>query len=167
MFAWRLLHARYRILETWTRQTPLDVLGIGLPVAGVIALIYFLLGPLLGIAYALLHTYQPHVRLARAVFGHTLGSDSEPEVWDRILSGRDEMPWVRVWFKNGSAIGGVVGSAGLSPSGRQLCLVPSQGVQRSLVHFDQAGLVIEDLAGRAEGVWLDIGPEVLRVEILT
>jgi Family of unknown function (DUF6338) len=107
-------------------------------VAGVIVLIYFMLAPLLGIAYALLDTYRPHVRLARAVLGATLGSEAEPEVWDRLFSGRDEKPWVRVWFKNGSGIGGVVRSAGLSPSGRQLCLVPSQGVQESLVLFDQA-----------------------------
>lgn len=90
---------------------------------------------------------------------------NQPEVWDSVFS-RERAPWVRVVFKNGTAVEGLARFAGLSPAAKQLCLVPWPGVPESLVRLDAEGAVVEDLTARAgEGIWLEIGTEVLFIEI--
>lgn len=39
VFAWRLLHARAHVLEAVAKGSPIDVLGVGGPLAGIIALL--------------------------------------------------------------------------------------------------------------------------------
>ena len=165
MFAWRLIHARAHVLEASANGSPIDVLGIGLPLAGVIVLVYFVFSPAVGIGYALMQLHRPYVRLARLVLPNVVGSDAQPEVWDRLFSVEDERPWVIVWFKNHGAIGGTVQFAGVSPSGRQLLLAPIPGEPESLVRFNQNGLIVEDLSEKTDGVWVDVGSEVVRIEI--
>ena len=53
----------------------------------------------------------------------------------------------------------------VSPAGRQLLLVSLPGVPESLIRLDSTGAILEDLTARAEGVWAEIGSEVLFVEI--
>ena len=57
--------------------------------------------------------------------------------------------------------------AGVSPSGRQLLLGPSQGEPESLVRFNQSGIIVQDLTEKTEGVWIEIGPEVVRIDIFS
>ena len=70
-----------------------------------------------------------------------------------------------MWFKSHGAIGGTVQFAGVSPSGRQLLLTPVPGESESLVRFNQNGLIVEDLSDKTDGVWVDVGAEVVRIEI--
>lgn len=166
VFSWRLLRARAHIMEAATRQTPVDVLGVGAPLVGILVLVYFVFSPLVGIAYALMQTHRPYVRLARALLPTALEGDAQPEVWDRLFSGEEERPWVVVWFKSGNgAIGGAVQLAGVSPSGRQLFLVPSEGEPESLVRFDKDGTIVEDLTLDTDGIWVDVNAEVLWIEV--
>jgi len=167
VFAWRLLHARAHVLEAIATGGSIDVIGVGAPVAGVIALVYFVLSPAVGIAYALVQTHRPYVRLARMVLPNAVSSEAQPEVWDRLFSGEEEQPWVIVWFRTHGAIGGAVRLAGVSPSGRQLLLGPTQGEPESLVRFNQSGIIVQDLTEKTEGVWIEIGPEVLRIDIFS
>jgi hypothetical protein len=44
-------------------------------------------------------------------------------------------------------------------------LVPLPGVPESLIRLDSDGQLLDDLTSRAEGVWVEIGPEVLFVEV--
>jgi hypothetical protein len=163
IFAWRLIQARAYVLEASAKGGPIDVLGVGL--AGIILLVYFVCSPVVGIGYALMQLHRPYVRLARLVLPNVVGSDAQPEVWDRLFSVEDERPWVIVWFKSHGAIGGTVQLAGVSPSSRQLLLAPIPGESESLVRFNQSGLIVEDLSDKTDGVWVDVGPEVVRIEI--
>ena len=165
VFAWRLLHARAHLLVAASTGNPIDVLGVGVPLAGVILVVYFVGSPLVGIGYALMQTYRPYVRLARLVLPNVVGTFAQPEVWDRLFSVEDERPWVIVWFKSQGGIGGTVQFAGVSPSGRQLFLVPVPGEPESLVRFNQAGVIVDDLTHKTDGVWIDVGSEVVRIEI--
>jgi Family of unknown function (DUF6338) len=165
IFAWRLLHARAHLLEAAAKGSPVDVLGVGAPLAGVIVVVYFVSSPLVGIGYALMQIHRPYVRLARLILPNVVGTYAQPEVWDRLFSVEDERPWVIVWFKSHGAIGGTVQFAGVSPSGRQLFLAPVPGEPESLVRFNQAGMIVEDLTDKTNGVWVDVGAEVVRVEI--
>ena len=62
------------------------------------------------------------------------------------VGGRDVTPWVRVWFKDRTAIEGVV--------------------PNSLVRLDVNGAVVEDLSEKqGEGIWVDVGAEVQMVEV--
>ncbi len=165
IFAWRIARARAHVLEASASGGPIDVFGVGLPLAGVIALVYFVFSPVVGIGYALMQLHRPYVRLARLVLPNVVGSDAQPEVWDRLFSIEDERPWVIVWFKSHGAIGGTVRFAGVSPSGRQLFLAPIPGEPESLVRFNQSGVIVEDLSDKTDGVWVDVGAEVVRIEI--
>jgi Family of unknown function (DUF6338) len=102
VFAWRVLHAMAHIVDAAAKHAPVDVLGVGAPVAGVIALVYFVFSPLVGIVYALMQTRQPYVWLARRILPRMMGgaAAAQPEVWDRVFSG-EERPWVIVRFKSG------------------------------------------------------------------
>jgi Family of unknown function (DUF6338) len=166
IFAWRLLHARAHIIDAATKHTAVDVLGVGAPLVGVVALVYFVCSPALGILYALVQTYRPYARLAWAFMPSALPGDTLPDVWDRLFSEEDERPWVVIWFKNAAgAIGGLVQYAGLSPSGRQLFLVPLEDVPQSLVRFDKDGAIVEDLTPDTDGIWVDVNAEVLWIEV--
>ena len=165
-FAWRLLHARAHIVDAAAKHGPVDVLGVGAPVAGVIALVYFVFSPLVGIVYALMQTRQPYVWLARRILPRMMGGAAQPEVWDRVFSG-EERPWVIVRFTSGGGgIGGTAQFAGLSPSGRQLFLVPAKGVSQSLVRFGADGTIAEDLTTKTDGIWVDVNAEILRIEVI-
>jgi hypothetical protein len=164
LFAWRFLKARDHLTAVSTTLAPLD-LWLFVPVVGVIALVYLVISPSLGVVYALVEARHPYTAVARALIRGRLGAHVHPEVWDRAFN-RDVQPWVRIVFKNGTAVQGLARFAGLSPAGRQLLLVPWTGVPESLVRLDAEGNVIEDLTARAgEGIWVEIGPEVLFVEI--
>lgn len=163
IFGWRLLDARRHLLEVASKHTPLEVLGVGLPLLGVVALVYFVFSPLVGIGYALIQAHQPYMRLAHKVLPNTMGA-TPPEVWDRLFRG-DERPWVIVWFKNdGGGIGGTALFAGVSPSGRQLFLAPTDE-ENSLVRFKADRSIAHDLSSRARGVWIDVNAEVLCIEV--
>ena len=119
---------------------------------------------LAGLAYAFIQANQPYVVAIGRVARGQLGPHAHPEVWDRAFN-REIQPWVRIVFKNGTAIQGIARMAGLSPASRQLLLVALRGVPESLVRLDEHGYVADDLTARAEGVWVEIGSEVLFVEV--
>lgn len=163
LFGWRFLNARNHLILTSESLQPLDP-WVFLPVLGVIAFVYVVISPLLGIAYAIVQASPPYATLVGQVIRERLGAHAHPEVWDRAFN-RDVQPWIRVVFKSGTAIQGIARFAGLSPASKQLFLVPLVGVPESLVRLDAQGVVLEDLTTRAEGVWVDIGTEILFVEI--
>jgi len=66
----------------------------------------------------------------------------------------------------GRGIGGTAQFAGLSPSGRQLFLVPAKGVSQSLVRFGADGTIAEDLTTKTDGIWVDVNAEVLRIDVI-
>ena len=87
-------------------------------------------------------------------------------MWDQVFGRREVTPWVRVWFKDRSAVEGVITYAGVSPASRQLYLSGVSGVPNSLVRLDPNGAVVEDLSEKqGEGIWVEIGAEVLMVEV--
>lgn len=146
-----------------TTLAPLDIWTL-FPVAGVIALIYVVISPLLGVLYALIQANPPYRAATSELVRGRLGVHAHPEVRDRAFN-RDVQPWVRIVLKGGSAIQGIVRFAGLSLAGRQPLLVPLPGVPESLIRLDSDGQLLDDLTSRAEGVWIEIGAEVLFVEI--
>lgn len=163
VFGWRFLKARHHLMITSTTLEPLEMWTL-LPAAGVIALVYVVISPVLGVLYALIQANQPYRTAASKIVRSQLDVHAHPEVWDRAFN-RDIQPWVRVVLKSGTSIQGIARFAGLSPAGRQLLLVPLPGVPESLIRLDSTGAILEDLAARAEGVWVEIGSEVLFVEI--
>jgi hypothetical protein len=48
---------------------------------------------------------------ARPIVRGRLAAQVHPEVWDRPFN-RDVQPWVRIGFKNGTAIKGIAGNSG-------------------------------------------------------
>jgi hypothetical protein len=71
-----------------------------------------------------------------------------------------------VRFKDHSAVEGLLSAVGLSPFDRQLYLTAKSGQANSLVRIGSDGKVVEDLSARfGEGVWLQIGGEVIAVEV--
>jgi uncharacterized protein DUF6338 len=162
-FGWRFIKARRDLILTSQTLQPLDP-WVFAPVIGAIAVVYLVLGPLAGLAYAFIQANQPYVAAIGRVARGRLGPHAHPEVWDRAFN-REIQPWVRVVFKNGTAIQGIARMAGLSPASRQILLVALPGVPESLVRLDEHGRIADDLTARAEGVWVEIGGEVLFVEI--
>lgn len=151
LFGWRFLKARHDLILSSQNLQPLDP-WVFLPVLGVIALVYVLVSPLIGVAYAFIQANQPYAAPVGRIFRERLGPHAHPEVWDRAFN-RDIQPWVRGVFKSGTAIQGIARFAGLSPSSRQIFLVALPGVPESLVRLDAQGVILEDLTARAEGVW--------------
>jgi len=58
VFGWRLLKARHHLMITSTTLEPLEMWTL-LPAAGVIALVYLVISPVLGVLYALIQANQP------------------------------------------------------------------------------------------------------------
>jgi hypothetical protein len=94
LFAWRFLKARDHLIAASTTLAPLD-LWLFVPVVGVIALVYLVISPGLGVLYALVQARQPYTAVARKLIRGRLDAHVHPEVWHRA-SNRDVQPWVRI-----------------------------------------------------------------------
>jgi hypothetical protein len=163
-FGWRLLSARQHLIEVATTLQPLNV-GTFALVFALMGVLYVVVSPALGILYAAVQIHQPYAALGHRILRGRFRTSIQPEVWDRLFS-RETQTWVRVVFKNGTALQGLVAFAGRSPSSRQLGLVSRADIPQSLVRLNAEGAVVEDLTERAaEGIWLEIGPEVQFVEV--
>lgn len=157
-----LFRAREQFVMAWHHPVPVPLWAVGLSIAA-ICLIYFIVAPLLGIAYALILIKRPHVAVGNWLlkkFGVTTRHERGPEVWDQVFGQRSEAPWVQVWFKDGSKFEGVIKHAGISPASKQLYLSGMEGVPNSLMRSDAHGTVYDLSGTQAEGVWIEIGPEV-------
>jgi hypothetical protein len=163
-----LPRAREQFLIDWHRQAYLPSWSVVIPLVA-ICLVYFVVAPLVGITYTLIQLKRPHVAFGRWIlrrFNINIPSGEGPEIWDEVFGRRDTAPWVRVWFKDGSGIEGIVKHVGVSPASRQLYVVEDSEIPNSLVRLDSHGHTLEDLSAiNAEGVWIDIGSEVQRVEV--
>lgn len=82
LFAWRFLKARDHLIAVSTTLAPLD-LWLFVPVVGVIALVYLVISPSLGVLYALVQARQPYTAVARKLIRGRLDAHVHPEVWDR------------------------------------------------------------------------------------
>ena len=125
--------------------------------------------PLLAVSWAIVIRRAPHIRLALGLLqwaGVRARYDEGPEVWDEVFGHQDTQRWVRVVFRDGTALEGVVTGAGVSPAARQVYLRGLEDVANSLARLDAQGNVLEDLSAKgAEGVWIDIGGDVRVVEV--
>ena len=135
----------------------------------IFALVYFVAAPLMAVVWAFFVRRRPHIRAAQCLlrrFGLTVRYDEGPEVWDGLFAHADIQRWIRVTFKDGRAVEGVLIGAGVSPSARQLQLGALPDVVNSLAVLDEQGTAVEDLGARdVESVWIDVGAEVRRVDI--
>ena len=168
VFGGYLLRARDQFLGAWRGSTEVPAAAVVGP-ALIVGLIYLVVAPIAGVAYAIIQVKRPHARVGMGVL-RTLGGAPRvgegPEVWDQVFGRREVAPWVRVWFKDRSAVEGVITYAGVSPASRQLYLSGVSGVPNSLVRLDANGAVVEDLSEKqGEGIWVEIGAEVLMVEV--
>jgi uncharacterized protein DUF6338 len=171
MFIRPLLASRNVIVAAWLDQqnaARLPAWAIYMPLV-VFVLVYFVAAPAAALVWAVLIRTRPHIRLAQRLL-HGLGivarADEGPEVWDEMFDRGDEQRWVRVCFKDGHAVEGVLVSAGVSPSARQLHLSALPDVPNSLTVLRADGTVERDLSQQGiVSVWIDIGADVTRVEI--
>ena len=166
-----LLASRNEFLKIWQQQqlaSHLPWWAICMPIA-VFVLVYFVVAPLLAVSWAIVIRRAPHIRLALGLLqwaGVRARYDEGPEVWDEVFGHQDTQRWVRVVFRDGTALEGVVTGAGVSPAARQVYLRGLEGVANSLARLDAQGNVLEDLSAKgAEGVWIDIGGDVRVVEV--
>lgn len=163
-----LLRSRDQFLLLWRESSSLPWWAVAIPL-GVMVVVYFLVAPAVGVLDAVLQVTRPHARMAHWLLrkiGVTTRYEAGPEVWDQVFGHRETQPWVRIWFKNGMAIEGVIKHAGTSPATKQLYLTGLKGVPNSLVRLDAEGTVIEDLSAKeGDGIWVEIGSEVFMVEI--
>lgn len=168
IFAGYLLRARNQWLMAWRSSTTPSITTVLGPLL-IVCTICFVIAPLVGVVYAVVQTKRPHATVGSRVLRvlHAIPSSEEgPEVWDQVFGRRDVTPWVRVWFKDRTAIEGVVRYAGVSPASKQLYLSAVAGVPNSLVRLDVNGAVVEDLSEKqGEGIWVDVGAEVQMVEV--
>jgi Family of unknown function (DUF6338) len=166
-----LLASRNVIVAAWYDQhaaAPLPGWAIVMPLA-VFASIYFIAAPVLALVWAVFIRAKPHVRLAQYVLS-TLGIpiryDEGPEVWDEIFGRDDTQRWIRVCYRDGHAIEGVLVRAGVSPSARQVHLSALPDVANSLTVLGDDGAVKRDLSQEGvTSVWIDITTEVHRIEV--
>lgn len=173
MAARPLLSSRNAFLAAWRDHETASQLpwwAVGMPVL-VLMLVYFVAAPTLAIAWALLVRKRPHIRFAGWLLerlGSKLRYAEGPEVWDEIFGADEVQKWVRVTFKDGTAVEGLLIGAGLSPSGRQLHLSGLAGIANSLTVLNSDGRVVDDLSARqVEAIWIEIGSEVRRVDVFT
>ena len=171
MAARPLLAARNAMFAVWKEQQQASELpwwAIWMPIL-IFSLVYFVAAPLVAILWAFFVRRRPHIRAAQWLlrqFGLSVRYDEGPEVWDGLFAEVDMQRWVRVTFKDGRAIEGVLIAAGVSPSTRQIQLGGLPNVPNSLAVLNEQGAVVEDLGAReVEGVWLEIAAEVRRVDI--
>lgn len=150
--------------------------GIGVSdvawVTGLVLLVFLGTAPLLGALYAIFLSSNLYPRtFARlpAAVGIFTKTGGAPEIWD-VLFNRREQLWVTVRFRDGSGYYGLSGEVSVSPSDRQIYLVPA-GVPTptpSLYRFGGQGELLEDLTelpGTEKGVWIRITDGVAAVEI--
>jgi hypothetical protein len=171
VFAKPLLAARNEVLAVWSQQhqaAQLPGWAIWLPIL-IFGLVYFIAAPCVATLWAILVRRRPQVRAAQAILrlaGVTIRSDEGPEVWDDLFVHGDQQRWVRVTFKDGTAVEGCLMSAGVSPASRQVQLSGLRGVVNSLTLLDIDGAVVRDLnAQDVAALWIDVNADVRRVEV--
>ena len=87
-------------------------------------------------------------------------------MWDDLFVQGDQQRWVRVTFKDGTAVEGCLMSAGVSPASKQVRLAGLTGVANSLALLDATGAVVRDLnAQDVAALWIEINSEVRRVDV--
>jgi hypothetical protein len=166
-----LLASRNAVLHAWQDQQQASAVpawAIYMPIL-VFASVYFVAAPLVAVFWAAFTRSRPHIRLAQRLLrrvGAAAGSDEGPEVWDELFGTSDDQRWIRVWFKTGKALEGVLVGAGVSPAAKQLHLAGLADVPNSLTLLHEDGSVFRDLAqDGVESVWIDVTAEVVRVEM--
>jgi hypothetical protein len=141
-------------------------------VVGLVILIFLGTAPLVGALYAVFLSSGVYPRIfarlaaAAGIFTKTGGA---PEIWD-VLFNRREQCWVTVRFKDGSGYYGLSGAVSVSPSDRQIYLIPAAipTPTPSLYRFGPQGELLEDLtrlAADEKGVWIHITDGVAAIEI--
>ena len=136
LFAKPLLASRNEMLAVWNQQQQAARLpgwAIGMPIL-IFGFVYFVVAPCVAIVWAIFIRKRPHVRAAQAILGLasiTVRAEEGPEVWDDLFTQDDRQRWVRVTFKDGTAVEGVVKSAGVSPASKQVHLTGLAGVANS------------------------------------
>ena len=166
-----LLAARNAMLVVWRQEQQASQLpwwAIWMPIL-VFGLVYFVAAPAVAVAWAFFIRRRPHIEVAQWLLrglGLTVRYDEGPEVWDGLFADMDVQRWIRVTFKDGRAVEGVLVAAGVSPSARQLQLGALPHVANSLAVLNEHGTPVDDLAARdVETVWIDVGAEIRRVDI--
>ncbi len=166
-----LLASRNAVLHAWQdRQQASAVPGwpIYMPIL-VFASVYFVAAPLVAVLWAAFVRSRPHIRLAQRFLrrvGAAVRYDEGPEVWDELFGKSDDQRWIRVWFKTGKALEGVLVGAGVSPAAKQLHLAGIVDVPSSLTLLNEDGSVFRDLTeDGVESVWIDVTTEVVRIEM--
>jgi hypothetical protein len=171
LFAKPLLASRNEMLAVWNQRqeaTQLPGWAIWMPIL-IFGLVYFVVAPCVATIWAIFIRKRPHVRAAQAILGVagvTIRSEEGPEVWDDLFVQDEQQRWVRVTFKDGTAIEGCLMSAGVSPASRQVHLSGLTGVANSLTLLDATGAVVRDLnAQDVAAIWIEINSEVRRVDV--
>ena len=171
IFTRPLLASRNAMLAVWRDQqyaSELPWYAIWMPIA-VFGLVYFVAAPIVAVIWAVIARRGLHIRAAQWLLrrvGLAVRYDEGPEVWDEIFANDDRQRWLRVTFKDGRAVEGILVGAGVSPAARQVQLSGVAGVANSLAVLDETGAVVEDLATRnVEAVWIDVGAEVRRIDV--
>jgi len=171
MFARPLLASRNAMLAIWRDQqhaSQLPSYAIWMPIV-VFVLVYLIAAPIVAVIWTVFVRYRLHIRAAQWLLryvGLSVRYGEGPEVWDEIFATDDRQRWLRVTFKDGKAIEGILTGVGVSPAARQVQLSGLTGVGNSLAVLDEAGAVVEDLGTRnVEAVWIDVGAEVRRIDV--
>ena len=139
---------------------------------GIVLFVFLGTAPLTGALYAvfLRNNLYPRVfgKIAEAlgIFTKTGGA---PEIWDALFA-RNEQWWVAIRFRDGSGYYGLSGEVSVSPSDRQIYLVPAEAPTPtpSQYRFGAQGELLEDLTqapGSQKGVWVRISDQVAGIEI--
>ena len=140
--------------------------------SGMVLLVFLGSAPLTGALYAVFLRSNLYPRAFARIAG-ALGiftkSGGAPETWDGLFA-RNEQWWVAIRFRDGSGYYGLSGEVSVSPSDRQIYLVPSetQMPTPSLYRFGTQGELLEDLTqapGTQKGVWVRISDQVAGIEI--
>lgn len=139
---------------------------------GLVVVVFLGTAPLVGALYAVFLSSNIYptmfARLAAAI-GIFTKTGGAPEIWD-VLFNRREQWWVAVRFKDASGYYGLSGEVSVSPSERQIYLVPAANPTPtpSLYRFGPQGELLEDLTqlpGTEKGVWIRITDSVAAIEI--
>ena len=171
LFAKPLLASRNAMLGVWKQDQQAAQLpgwAVWMPIL-IFGLVYFVVAPSVATVWAIFIRKRPHVRAAQAILGLagvTIRAEEGPEVWDDLFVQDDQQRWVRVTFKDGTAIEGCLMSAGVSPASRQIHLAGLPGVANSLTVLDATGAVVRDLAAHdVAALWIEVNAEVRRVDV--
>lgn len=182
-FARPLFGARDAVVGAWSRGANVEVAAVAKAFVPVL-IIYFVFAPLLGIGYGFLRRFRLQAAIANTTLtaGRVLwrklggrGSNEAPyligagpEVWDDVIdSDLSNTPWVRVWFKDGSGLEGVLRRISTSPAPHQLYLTTLEGSPATLLRLAPDGSVAADLGAQgAQGVWIEVASDVRSIEFL-